>query len=124
MKDTYFQSFKSKTNDGFEKPEIILKDKFYQMQKRRTSATKLDRIEKITGKMGKYEIIEELGSGQYFKVKLAKDIKNNRDVAIKLMKKDVDPEAKEQIMNEVAAFKKIKFHKHIIEIYENGVSQY
>ena len=84
------------------------------MQNKRTSTTKNVCIGKITGKIGEYEIIEELGCGQYFKVKLAKDTKNNREVAIKLMKKGVDLDTKEQLMNEVAALKKIKSHKHII----------
>tara|TARA_A100001015_G_scaffold307659_1_gene403930 strand:+ start:598 stop:756 length:159 start_codon:yes stop_codon:yes gene_type:complete len=51
--------------------------------------------------VGIYEILKNLKTTEFQKVKLAKDLKNDREVVIKLMKKDSDEETLNQMTNEI-----------------------
>ena len=45
-------------------------------------------VDTIYGRIGKYELIQDLGSSLFYKIKLANDVKNNCKVIVKLMRKD------------------------------------
>ena len=95
-----------------------MKDKFHQKKLK-------PQVDTIYGRIGKYELIEDLGSSLFYKIKLANDVKNGHcRVIIKLMRKDSHKETQISIMNEINAFKKIKFHKNVLGIYENGIASY
>ena len=74
--------------------------------------------------LGRYEIIEELGSGSMGKVFLAKDPRINRNVAIKTLRyEEIDAqelaEVKSRFFREAAAAGKLS-HSNIVTIYDVG----
>ena len=69
-----------------ERPMIIVKENFYQKP---TELLK-PKVNMICGKLGKYEILKTLSSGAFFKIKLANDVTNHREVAIKIINSDCD----------------------------------
>ncbi|NOZ14030.1 MAG: protein kinase [Acidobacteria bacterium] len=66
-----------------------------------------------------YKILEQLGEGGMGTVFHAKDIRNNRNVALKLLNRNVDPVMIERFKREWQILDKIK-HPNIIEVYDRG----
>ena len=69
-----------------ERPMIVVKETFYQKPPQLVKP----KVNMICGKVGKYEILKTLSSGTFFKIKLANDVTNHREVAIKILKIDCD----------------------------------
>ncbi|NOY24188.1 MAG: protein kinase [Acidobacteria bacterium] len=66
-----------------------------------------------------YKILEQLGEGGMGTVFHAKDVRNNRTVALKLLNRNVDPVMIERFKREWQILDKIK-HPNIIEVYDRG----
>ncbi|KMZ71562.1 CBL-interacting protein kinase 9 [Zostera marina] len=76
-------------------------------------------MDKATVLHGKYEMGRLLGHGNFAKVYMARDIKSNRIVAIKVVKKEmvVRVGMVEQVKREISVMKMVK-HPNVVEIYE------
>ena len=66
-----------------------------------------------------YKILEQLGEGGMGTVFHAKDVRNNRNVALKLLNRQVDPVMVERFKREWQILDKIK-HPNIIEVFDRG----
>ena len=76
--------------------------------------------EKKKIKIGNYEIGQEIGSGAFGKVLLAKHIETQETVAIKILDKEIlsqTPEDLELVQQEINILKIVK-HKYIAQLYE------
>lgn len=76
----------------------------------------------VPEKIGKYEVVKQLGEGAMGFVLKARDLKINRDVAIKgvhkhLLDADVGNEVKQRFIHEVQAVGQLR-HPNIVAIYE------
>lgn len=76
-------------------------------------------MDPIPRRIGKYEILDELGRGAMGTVYRARDPKLDRIVALKVMSRelDVEPEMKERFKREAQAAAKLK-HPNIVTIYD------
>jgi hypothetical protein len=76
-------------------------------------------MEPIPRRIGKYEILDELGRGAMGTVYRARDPKLDRVVALKVMSRelDVEPEMKERFKREAQAAAKLK-HPNIVTVYD------
>ncbi|MBC7794286.1 MAG: protein kinase, partial [Clostridia bacterium] len=70
-------------------------------------------------RLGKYEVVAEIGHGGMSTVYRAHDTQLKRDVAIKVMHAFLaeQPEAKERFHREAVAVARLR-HPHIIEIFD------
>eukprot|EP00250_Pteridium_aquilinum_P014002 c21712_g6_i1 orf=103-1329(+) len=73
----------------------------------------------VRTRVGKYELGHTLGSGNFAKVKYARNLETGKQVAIKILEKDKILKVKmtDQIKREVSTMKLVK-HPNIVEIYE------
>src|SRR5262249_3085831 len=73
----------------------------------------------VPQRLGKFEIIRELGAGGFGVVYLAKDTVLDRHVALKLPRsiRLVDPEARPRFFREAQALARLD-HPHIVPVYE------
>jgi hypothetical protein len=73
----------------------------------------------VGSRLGKYEIVAEIGHGGMSVVYRARDLQLQRDVAVKVMHAFLaeQPEAKERFHREAVAVARLR-HPHIIEIYD------
>jgi len=76
-----------------------------------------------TKMLGKYRVLNTLGSGGTCKVKLGWDAENNRKVALKILKADLSEKTRELVKEEVATMAKLS-HLHILEQIETGNAPY
>jgi len=80
--------------------------------------TSLDRLR--TAIASRYEIVRELGHGAMATVYLARDLKQNREVAIKVIRDDVSfALGAERFRREIALVTHLS-HPHILPIYDSG----
>ncbi|HEV7389264.1 MAG TPA: protein kinase [Gemmatimonadaceae bacterium] len=80
--------------------------------------TSLDRLR--TAISSRYEIVRELGHGAMATVYLARDLKQNRDVAIKVIRDDVSfALGPERFRREIELVTHLS-HPHILPIYDSG----
>jgi tetratricopeptide (TPR) repeat protein len=68
----------------------------------------------------KYELIREIGHGGSATVILARDVKHDRSVAIKLLHQDVSKTAGERFLREIRVTAKMQ-HPHVLPTYDSGV---
>src|SRR5262249_42514451 len=72
--------------------------------------------------VGRFQLIEHLGRGQFGDVWLAQDSTLDRKVALKIPRKeDLNPEEVERILREARAAAQVR-HPHIVHTYEVGIS--
>jgi serine/threonine protein kinase len=85
----------------------------------RTLETTADELTRGTLFAGRYEIIEELGTGGMGRVYRAHDIKLNEEVALKLIKPEIAAEKRviERFRNELKTARKIR-HKNVCGMYD------
>ena len=74
--------------------------------------------------IGKYNISRTLGSGASCKVKLGLDTESQKKVAVKILKTNIGDDELEFIKDEVDALKKMKQHKHIVELLDDDSGMY
>src|SRR6185503_6210796 len=78
----------------------------------------LDRLR--TAIASRYEIIRELGQGAMATVYLARDVKQNREVAVKVIRDDVSfALGPERFRREIELVTHLS-HPHILPIYDSG----
>lgn len=68
----------------------------------------------------KYELIREIGHGGSATVFLARDVKHDRSVAIKLLHQDVSKTAGERFLREIRVTAKMQ-HPHVLPTYDSGI---
>ncbi len=70
----------------------------------------------------RYEIDREVGSGGMAKVFLARDLKHDRDVAIKVLRPELSSGiGKERFLREIKLAARLT-HPHILPLYDSGES--
>ena len=69
-------------------------------------------------KLGKYKILQTLGSGSFSKTKLGIDTETLKYVAIKILHDDISESALKTIITEINALKQLKYHPNIISLYD------
>jgi TolB-like protein/tRNA A-37 threonylcarbamoyl transferase component Bud32 len=80
--------------------------------------TSLDRLR--TAISSRYEIVRELGHGAMATVYLARDLRHNREVAVKVIRDDVSfALGAERFRREIEVVTKLS-HPHILPIYDSG----
>ena len=76
----------------------------------------------MTEKLGRYEILEEIGRGGFAIVYRARDTQLDRSVAVKIPRKgQLDPQETEQFLREARAAVKLR-HPNIAELYDFTVA--
>ena len=78
----------------------------------------------VTKSIAHYKIYRTLGSGASCKVKLGMDQKSMRKVAVKILNRAMRDKELEFVKEEVAALKKIKKHKHVVQLIDEGNDMY
>lgn len=76
---------------------------------------------RLTGVLsGRYQIVREVGRGGMARVFLARDIKHNRDVAVKIVRHDVAASAgSARFLHEIAIAARLR-HPNIVPMYDSG----
>ena len=72
-------------------------------------------------RVGSYEVIDRLGSGGMGEVYRARDTRLGRTVALKVLRKDADPELLRRLDREARAASALS-HPNIVQIYDVGVA--
>lgn len=74
-------------------------------------------------RIGKYEVIREVGKGGMGRVYLAHDLSLGRKVALKLLLENSDKNALERFKQEIQAMASLS-HPNIVKIYEAGIENF
>ena len=72
-------------------------------------------------RVGSYEVVDRLGSGGMGEVYRARDTRLGRTVALKVLRKDADPELLRRLDREARAASALN-HPNIVQIYDVGVA--
>ena len=72
-------------------------------------------------RVGSYEVIDRLGAGGMGEVYRARDTRLGRTVALKVLRKDADPELLRRLDREARAASALR-HPNIVQIYDVGVA--
>src|SRR5688500_3133406 len=70
---------------------------------------------------GRYEVEQELGSGGMAVVYLAKDLRHDRKVAIKVLRRDVGGASAERFLREIRTVAQLH-HPHILQLLDSGTA--
>ena len=70
---------------------------------------------------GRYEVEQELGSGGMAVVYLAKDLRHDRRVAIKVLRQDVGGASAERFLREIRTVAQLH-HPHILQLLDSGTA--
>ena len=73
-------------------------------------------------KVGKFEIVRQLGRGGMGVVYLAVDPALKREVAIKLHRRGTDEQAQQQLLREAEALARLR-HRNVVTVYEVGLTK-
>jgi serine/threonine protein kinase len=81
----------------------------------------LDAALPLPARFGSYELLERLGQGGMGVVYRARDMRLGREVALKVMKRDLaaDPRSSDRFLREARALAALH-HDHVVEIYDYG----
>ena len=85
-----------------------------------TTRTTLDEPEEYSGTLGSYEIVHRLGTGGMGDVYLARDRRLSRNVALKILRTDLDPRDRTAVLHQEALAASALNHPNILTIYEVG----
>ncbi len=75
----------------------------------------------VTAFKDQYEVLREIGRGGSATVYLARDLKHDRSVAIKVLNADVRKTSGERFLREIRMSAKMQ-HPHILPIYDSGIA--
>ena len=77
----------------------------------------------MPGKIGRFKVSRTIGSGGSCKVKLGRDSETGENVAVKIMKDDMDADDLKLVLTEVESLRSVE-HENVIRVLECGEGEY